>query len=580
MTTRRGFLAWCAGTVVSVRAAAQSTNAPDAGAGADLFAGAPAPDDPLEFLYSRRLAFDAGQPLITVRVAEGKREAVVIPRGPLHVDVRAESGVPEPALSTETEGRWSVRLVEGHAGVGAAWVELEEVRYGDRDGLARARQGWDSRGVKTRVTTVGQVYGIAGHVVDTRKYAVLAEGDATEAGARTQAADLTARFEGVRPQILHELASRPTGRIELVDPTGNVRAVGHGALVLRAGGGIAVPDVEFGMGYAFHGFESRTYPGRLYAVVDAAGALALVAGVPMERLVKGVVPSEIFANAHPEALKSQAVTARGEVLAKVGARHLGDPYLLCAEQHCQVYRGASAETEGTGRAVDATRGEALFARVPARSIVGEKAKGRVSRLVDSVYSAVCGGFTENNDAVWGGPPDPSLRGRPDFDPHSRAMARFAEGIGSALVSSFVHLDKVQSYCALSGLARPEKVRWKRTFTQAEVDELCAPLKVGKVRSLAVEGRGISGRARALRVEGSSGVARVVSELSIRKLFRNLNSGMFVIERPGGDFAFVGGGWGHGSGMCQLGAIGRAQRGWDYRRILGWYYSGARPERIY
>ena len=56
--------------------------------------------------------------------------------------------------------------------------------------------------------------------------------------------------------------------------------------------------------------------------------------------------------------------------------------------------------------------------------------------------------------------------------------------------------------------------------------------------------------------------------------------MFVIERPGGDFTFVGGGWGHGSGMCQLGAIGRAQRGWDYRRILGWYYSGARPERIY
>jgi len=579
MTTRRGFLAWCAGAAASVRAAAQSREKPEP-EGTDLFAGAPAPDDPLEFLYSRRLAFDEGQPLITVRVAEGRREAVVIPGGALQVDVRGESGAPERAISTETEGRWSVRLVEGHPGVGAAWVDLEEIRYGDRDGLARARQSWDSRGVKTRVTTVGQVYGIAGHVVDTRKYAVLAEGDATEPGARAQAADLTARFEGVRPQILHELASRPTGRIDLVDPQGNVRATGNGAIVLRASGGIAVPDVEFGMGYAFHGFESRTYPGRLYAVVDAAGTLALVAGVPMERLVKGVVPSEIFANAHPEALKSQAVTARGEVLAKVGARHIGDPYLLCAEQHCQVYRGASAETGGTGRSVDETRGEALFARVPARGVLGEKAKGKVSRLVDSVYSAVCGGFTENNDAVWGGPPDPSLRGRPDFDPRSPAMARFADGIGATLVSSFVHLSKVQSYCALSGLARPEKVRWSRTFTQAEVDEICAQLKVGKVRSLAVEGRGISGRARALRVEGSNGVARVVSELAIRKLFRNLNSGMFVVERPGGDFAFVGGGWGHGSGMCQLGAIGRAQRGWDYRRILGWYYSGARPERIY
>jgi len=405
MTTRRGFLAWIAGTVASARATAQTT-APadlDGGVAPDLFSGAPAPDDPLEFLYSRRLAFDGGQPLITVRVAEGRREALLLPRGALQADARSASGAPQPAVSDGAEGRWSVRLVDASAGVGAAWVELEEIRYGDREGLARAREGWDSRGVKTRITTVGQVYGIAGHVVDTRKYAVLAEGDATEAGARAQAAELTAQFEGVRPQILREMASRPSGRIELLDPEGKVRAVGEGAIELRARGGITVPDVEFGMGYAFHGHEARTYPGPLYAAVDAAGTLALVAGVPMERLVKGVVPSEIFANAHAEALKAQAVTARGEVLAKIGARHLGDPYLLCAEQHCQVYRGSSAETAGTDRAVDDTRGEALFARVPARGVLGEKAKGRVSRLVDSVYSAVCGGFTENNDAVWARP---------------------------------------------------------------------------------------------------------------------------------------------------------------------------------
>src|SRR3954470_19705851 len=151
------------------------------------------------------------------------------------------------------------------------------------------------------------------------------------------------------------------------------------------------------MGYSFHGFEDRTYPGRLFATVDQSGGLALVAALPMERLVKGGGPSEIFASAHLEALKAQAVTARGEVLAKVGARHLGDPYLLCAEQHCQVYKGIAAEEAGTDAAVDATRGEALFAE-----------RAGHSRLVDSVYSAICGGYTEDNDAVWGGPPDPSL----------------------------------------------------------------------------------------------------------------------------------------------------------------------------
>ena len=69
----------------------------------------------------------------------------------------------------------------------------------------------------------------------------------------------------------------------------------------------------------------------------------------------------MFASAPPEALKAQAVTARGEVLAKIGARHLTDPYVLCAEQHCQVYGGLGGERASTDAAVRATRGEALFA---------------------------------------------------------------------------------------------------------------------------------------------------------------------------------------------------------------------------
>jgi len=161
----------------------------------------------------------------------------------------------------------------------------------------------------------------------------------------------------------------------------------------------------------------------------------------------------------------------------------------------------------------------------------------------------------------------------------QGMAQFADGIGEALVSRFVHLNPVPSYCALSGLARPDKLRWRKGFTQAEVDEICAPLGVGPVRALAVEGRGVSGRARALRIEGAKATTRVYGELSIRRLFRNLNSGMFVIEKSG-DWVFTGGGWGHGSGMCQTGAIGRAELGDSYARILGWYYSGAAPVRIY
>ena len=102
-----------------------------------------------------------------------------------------------------------------------------------------------------------------------------------------------------------------------------------------------------------------------------------------------------------EALKAQAVVARGEVFAKIGSRHFLDPYLLCASTHCQVYAGAGVENARTSRAVRSTRGELLFSG---------------PRLVDSVYSASCGGHTEDNDIVWSDPPRKSLRGRPDMEP--------------------------------------------------------------------------------------------------------------------------------------------------------------------
>ena len=613
---------------------------------ASLFSGAPEPDDPLELLYSRRLAFDQGQPLITVRVLEGRETAQVRSLGPLLAWARGEQGkleavfppvlpkqprwrspqlpklpklpklpikdakgAPRPAVRASAKsakvpgkaapvqrgasqagvakgapakaplapapgsgpaGKWTLALREGRPGVGASWVELEQVRYADKEGREAAKALWESRGVRVRLATVGDVYGIAGHVVDTRRWSLLAEGDATSGGAAAQARVLGEKW-GIRPQIHRELASRPQGLIALIDPSGREVAVGHGALELRCAKGLAVDQVEFGMGYAFHGFERRLYPGRLFACVDAEGKLAIVAALPMERLVKGVVPSEIFARAHVEALKAQAVTARGEVLAKVGARHLGDPYLLCAEQHCQVYKGLSAEMQSTDRAVDATRGQALFAK----PMVNEP-----SRLVDSVYSAVCGGFTEDNDAVWGGPPDPTLRGRPDFPLEQKDLAVFKDGIGEALVARFVGKNPMPSYCSLSGMAPKEKVRWRKSFATDETNSFCKEFAIGQVTGLTVEGRGVSGRARALRIDGTTGTTRVLGELNIRKLFEMLPSGMFVVALEEGRWVFTGGGWGHGSGMCQTGAIGRAQRGASYRRILGWYYSGATPERVY
>src|SRR5205807_9292382 len=138
-------------------------------------------------------------------------------------------------------------LLESSPGVGAAWAELEQLRFEDKQGVQRAQKEWADKGVPVRIATVGEAYGIAGHVVDTRRYAVLAEGDATETGARRQAQELEQRL-GIRLQIHRELAVRPRGHIELRDPSGASAAIGESAIELSAPLGVSVSDVEYGAG--------------------------------------------------------------------------------------------------------------------------------------------------------------------------------------------------------------------------------------------------------------------------------------------------------------------------------------------
>ena len=543
----------------SSAAAPEPTPLPAPPRPSDADIGAPAPDDPLELLYARRLSFEGGEPLVTLRVAEGLQEIVLAPRGAMHVAPRRGAAVDAPA-----GGEWRIRLISGTPGTFVASALVEEVRFADHVGAAQRRDEWAARGYDARLVSVGQVYGIAGRVVDTRRTLVVLAGDGTEAKARALAADAAQRF-GVKADVHRELVTRPSGRLSLVAPSGAPVLESDDALTLTSEGdaGVTVRHVEFGVGYAFHNFEDRTYSGKLLAVVDAHGTLALVDALPLERLAAGIVPSEIFPRAPAEALKAQAVTARGEILAKIGARHLGDPYLLCAEQHCQVYKGLAAQERSTDAAVVATAGEALFTKA--------------GHLVDSVYSAVCGGHTEDNDVVWGGPPDPSLRGRPD-DAHGLSFAGPDRTMTDGALRRFLATN--DGYCSGTPFAKPDKYRWERKFTASEVDSLAEHLGVGHVKAMIVAGRGVSGRARALKIEGDAGVATVGPELAIRRLFKNLNSGMFLVERDAAGWTFRGGGWGHGVGMCQVGAIGRAERGEDYRAILRWYFSGAEPAKIY
>lgn len=511
---------------------------------------------------NKRLDFRDGEPRVPVRLMENAQEVVFRPRGEMRLTV---SGPIEKTLDAPAGTRWRVRLLSGKPAQVRVWVSLAELRFADQTGLAAQVALWRGRGLKVRAQVLGSLYGIAGKVIDNRRVLLLLDEPLDDVAAATRQAKLLRRF-GAHTTRFEEVARPSHGILEVLDESGHSVALGEGRIeaVSLGGEGFDVAQVEYAVGYPSHGFEDRSYRGSLDLVIDRGGKIAVVNEVSLEDLLKGLVPSEIFAKSPMEALKAQAVTARGEVLAKIGLQHLADPYLLCSEQHCAVYRGRTGEAPSTTRAVEETRGEALFASD--------------GHLVDSVYSAMCGGHTENNENVWGGVPDPNLRGRPDLLGH-------ADVLPSPDLSAYLSAQ-LPSACHLSSFTNDARYRWERRIPEEEMERMTAGLGIGPVRAIGVLERGVSGRATRLAISGVDGATEIRGELNIRKQFGMLNSSMFVVraerDSHGNPIAWVfhGGGWGHGVGMCQVGAVGRAEAGQTYREILRFYFSGAEVARIY
>lgn len=548
-----------------------------------------------EDLYGHRLLFDAaGRPVVAIGMMQGAARVVVqSPQGLVVTVVTAGGGGGrgEPEETRVEVAAGAPLVIERVVGAPGRVRELLVIETLEADDRSRKRDvvaHWKGQGVHASLLEVGGVYGVKGTVVDNRASLVTAPA--------TQRALLDKL--GARPVSLEWLDGLPSGTLRVCQESGGATgcaapAAGASARIsAKNGGALTVRDVEHGIGYADHGFADRVLRGELVVLFDKRGQLAVVNLVDEDAVVAGVLPSEMFATAPMEALKAQAVTARGELFSKIGRRHFADPHLVCSEQHCQVYKGMSAEHPRATSAAQDTRGELAFVD---------------SRVIPSVYSACCGGHTEAADAVWDQPPHTALAGRVDApfaDPASRPW--LAPGVeGSALfagqnhgaapidlrrddaVRSLLALPREGAFCGRSTFnQKGDAWRWERRFSRVELDAAFADLGVGEVKRIAVEDRGPGGRLRALLIEGSRRTARVLRELPVRKKLGNLRSGLFVIDEErdaqGALTGVVlrGAGFGHGSGMCQQGAIGMAEAGHDYRAILRHYYAGCEVKRVF
>jgi SpoIID/LytB domain protein len=538
MTGRRA--AWVAALLLAVAPARA----------ADEFSGA----DKLRVLYSAEFRFTQdGLPMVPVAIAEGLSGVVIsAASGGLRLLPEGDGG-PEVRAPNNDEA-WQIRAQGTSPAKLRYWTIVWRRGAGQGGQAAEQARLWKERGEKPRVFEQGTLFGVAGEVLDRRE-TLVAVGPLPSFEEADKASERLARKAPLAGSgVYTELVDRPHGQLEAVGLKSGVKVRNEGVLWFAANGDVPL-RVE---GQGANAKPPGAFFGRIYVTIDRRGTLAVVNAVPEDRLLAGLVPAEIFPGAPEEALKAQAVAARGELLTKIGTRHAGDPYRLCAQTHCQVYSGAGRETPRTTAAVTATRGEVLFT-----------ADGK--DLVDTVYSANCGGHTEHDENVWPDmPPYPSLRGHRDTAPGSDP---FAAGINADNVARFIS-EAPRSWCGVARLGAGERFRWTVTRSPADLARLLASYKLGEVKTIEVLDRGISGRARAIRITGATRSEVIRGELRIRQTFGGLRSSLFVVEVQGGSATFRGAGFGHGVGLCQTGSIGMAEAGKSYREILRHYYTGS------
>ena len=299
-------------------------------------------------------------------------------------------------------------------------------------------------------------------------------------------------------------------------------------------------------------WQGGVFAGPFRLQSDASDRWTLVEQVPLERYLLGVVPHEIGAGSPPAALAAQAVLARTWAL-RNRQRFAVDGYHLCADTQCQVYGDPRQAGAAVRQAVSATAGRVLAWR-------GEP--------IHAVYHASNGGVAADEDEAWPLPELPYLEAFLDWSDQGRPPVRLPLGRPQDL------LQVLNRRVGAFGADHP-RFRWRRLIAEADLRQavgaraaaLGAPL-----RPLVLE-RGASGRVVRLAIAGPGGQEVLVRD-AIRRRLRQLPSTLFVLQPAGaGAWWFEGGGFGHGAGLSQAGAIDLAGRGWTLQRILNHYYPG-------
>lgn len=276
----------------------------------------------------------------------------------------------------------------------------------------------------------------------------------------------------------------------------------------------------------------------------------------------GVVAKEIGADKPPEALKTQAVTARTFAIYNKNKK-IHSQFNVCNGQHCQVYTGIRSDTQTIVEAVNSTIGEI---------IVNPKGKP-----LHSFFHANCGGITHTPQGV----------GWTKNNSYFTNVLDILEGENFNKDTNlyYWYLIPPKLYCNTATTSHPGTSRWLRIADKKTLSKtINSKIKIGKLKEIKILERSSNHYVTKVKIIGSSRTITITGESKIRRIFfpTGLRSSSFLLEynKNNDMYYFWGAGWGHGVGMCQDGICGLAEQGKNYINILQHYYPGVEIKKIY
>jgi len=379
-------------------------------------------------------------------------------------------------------------------------------------------------------------------------------------------------------------------------------------LVSQEGSSFSLRNVTIGNGFHWERTEDQTFRGDLILRLREDGTIAAINEIPLEDYLTSVISSEMNAAAPKEFLKAHAILSRSWLLAALDRKnktretsfqagniaeeegsvlrwyeredhHLFD---ICSDDHCQRYQGITKiVSKQAEEAVRETRGRVITCQ-------GE--------ICDARYSKACGGVTEEFATAWDDKQVPYLGSTSDSPVPHQPIRSEEEASGWVLSEPEAYCNTKDETLLNKILPGPDRAtkdffRWKVEYSRTELEEILrkkSGFDFGSLQNIAPLQRGPSGRIFRLKIIGSKKSMVVGKELEIRNWLSrsHLYSSAFVVSvksNPHGEaerFIFTGAGWGHGVGLCQIGAAVMATRGFSAGEILKHYFRDTEIKTVY